>query len=160
MGPMTPDERADVEARADRCLRRGELSEALAMYRSLAQAFPGDAAIERKIATVTESLQPAELHSAKAAAVRDPPRVGAAPLSPEQEGERLFALGDYVGATAAYRRALKDNPDNVLVLERLEELYRLARAAPRTTPTDTPLPQDPAALLQALLDRISSRRRV
>lgn len=157
---MTQQERAELESRADRCVRRGELSEALALYGSLTQAFPGDDGLERKLASVQESLQPAELMNAKARAVADPPRMSAVPLSPEQEGERLFALGDYAAATAAYRRALKENPDNQLVRERLEELYHLARAAPRHSPTDGALPADAGAMLQALLDRISARKRV
>lgn len=157
---MTHEERAELESRADRCVRRGDLSEAVSLYGSLTQAFPDDEALQRKLETVRASLQPAELMNAKARAVADPPSLSTRPLSPEQEGERLFALGDFAGATAAYRRALKENPESALVRERLEELYHLARAAPPSSPTDSALPPDPTAMLQALLDRISARKRV
>ena len=39
---MTALERAEIESRADRCLRRGELGEALAMFQTLTAAFPED----------------------------------------------------------------------------------------------------------------------
>lgn len=156
---MTPEERADIESRADRSLRRGELSEALTLYQSLLAAFPGDGGLEAKLETVRESLQPAELMSPKANFAREPPSRASVPSTPEQEGERLFAIADYAGAAAAYRRALEKKPDSGLIRERLEELYRLARAAPRHSPTDSLLPLDPEALLGALLDRISARRR-
>jgi len=155
---MTPEGRAEFEARAERCVRRGEFAEAVALYDSLLRAFPGDAALSRKLANVQENLQPNELTSARL------PRTDSLPLElpptgPEQEGERLFSLGDYGGAAAAYRRALAERPESELVRERLEELYRLARASPRNSPTDSALPKGREPLLRALLDRISARRR-
>ncbi|NMO23203.1 tetratricopeptide repeat protein, partial [Pyxidicoccus fallax] len=82
------------------------------------------------------------------------------PSSPAQEGERLFALGDYAGAAAAYRRALQERPDSELLKERLIELYRLAREMPLHSPTDKALPKETAPRLQALLDRVAARRRL
>lgn len=160
---MTPAERTELETRADRCVRRGELSEALALYRSLCAAFPDEASLRQRLRNVEESLQPAELLSAKSNFAPEPthaPASGHKKVGPEQEGERLFALGDFTGAMAAYRRALKEKPDSELISERLEELYRLARSAPRHSPTDSALPRDPQKLLSALLDRIASRRRI
>ncbi|MBX5484542.1 MAG: hypothetical protein IRZ16_22190 [Myxococcaceae bacterium] len=156
---MTPEERQETERRAERCVRRGELSEALALYRALAAAFPEDSALQQKLEAITGSLQPAELLNPKANFVREEVELKNAPSTPEQEGERLFALGDYAGAAAAYRRAMEKKPESTLIRERLEELYRLARAAPRHSPTDSALPADPAAMLSALLDRIAARRR-
>jgi tetratricopeptide (TPR) repeat protein len=154
---MNPQGRAELEARADRCVRRGEFAEAIDLYRELLQQYPDDEGLQRKLANLSDSLQPNELQSGKA-----PRREPSAPLpgvGPEQEGERLFALGDYVGAAAAYRRALQERPGSQLVRERLEELYRIAQALPRSSPTDQPLPRDPEEKLRALLDRISARRR-
>ena len=149
-----------MEAKAERCLRRGEMPEALALYQSLLEQNPGDAALERKVALIQENLQPHELQALRAPAPQDAGEQHLRPMGPEQEGERLFALGDYVGAAAAYRRALNERPDSELILERLEELYRLARASPRHSPTDGALPRDREGLLRALLDRISARKRL
>jgi tetratricopeptide (TPR) repeat protein len=158
---MGPEERQDAEVRAERALRRGELSSAIGLYESIAAAYPGDPAIAAKLARVREHLQPAELTAAKAPRAEAPLPVALGASSPEQEGERLDALGDYPGAIAAYRRALQERPDNELVQERLAELFRLVRATPQApSPTDAPLPGDRDGMLRALIDRISSRRRV
>lgn len=156
---MTNDERVELEARADRFTRRGEMGHAIALLESISRAFPSDEALRARITALSGSLQPAELQNPKAN-LTEPRGHPSRPSTPEQEGERLFAIGDYAGAAAAYRRALRDKPDSALVRERLEELYHLARAAPRHSPTDTALPADPENLLSALLDRIASRRRV
>lgn len=152
-------DRAELEARAERALRRGEMSEALALYEELAAEFPDEGRFNDRIAHLRAALQPAELAQGGA----PPPPSGVTelrPSTPEQEGERLFVIGDYAGAAAAYRRAVEERPDSELLRERLEELYRLARMAPRHSPTDSALPTDRQALLRALLDRISSRRRM
>ena len=155
---MTPEARAEMQARAERALRRGELAEAVGLYEALAQAFPGDEALAQKLALLRESLQPMELQKA-----RPPPREELRPLgpsSPVQEGERLFALGDYAGAAAAYRRALQERPDSELIQERLLELYRLATNSPTHSPTDRALPKEREHRLHALLDRLAARRRL
>ncbi|MBN1208053.1 MAG: tetratricopeptide repeat protein [Myxococcaceae bacterium] len=157
---MTPEARAEMQARAERALRRGELAEAVGLYETLAQAFPEDPALAQKLALLRESLQPMELHSAKARPPAREERLPQGPSSPVQEGERLFALGDYAGAAAAYRRALQERPDNELIKERLVELYRLATIAPAHSPTDKALPKEPEHRLQALLDRLAARRRL
>ncbi|QSQ25760.1 tetratricopeptide repeat protein [Pyxidicoccus parkwayensis] len=157
---MTPGARADMEARADRALRRGELAEALHLYESLVQAFPDDAALALKLTNLRDSLQPAELQVLQASRPPEEASLPLAPSSPAQEGERLFALGDYVGAAAAYRRALQERPDSELLKERLIELYGLAREMPLQSPTDKALPKAAEPRLQALLDRVASRRRL
>jgi tetratricopeptide (TPR) repeat protein len=156
---MTPEARAEMQARAERALRRGELAEAVGLYETLARAFPSDEALAQKLALLRESLQPMELQSPKARPAREE-RLPQGPSSPVQEGERLFALGDYAGAAAAYRRALQERPDSELIKERLVELYRLATIAPAHSPTDRALPKEPEHRLQALLDRLAARRRI
>ena len=161
---MTADERAETESRADRSKRRGELAQALAGYRSILTAFPDDAAVQRKLSELQDSIDPAELRQ-DTAAIAD-----AAPQGPaqtvEQEGERLFALGDYPGALGAYRRAVAARPDNEMLKERLGEIFRLAQAAPgantrstRPGPGAAPSPVDTAGRYRALLERIAARRR-
>jgi tetratricopeptide (TPR) repeat protein len=149
-----------MEARADRALRRGELAEALGLYESLVQAFPEDSGLAAKLSNLKDSLQPMELQALQAARPPEEPALPLGPSSPAQEGERLFTLGDYAGAAAAYRRAVQERPDSELLKERLVELYRLAREMPLQSPTDKALPKAPDARLQALLDRVASRRRL
>lgn len=149
-----------MQGRAERALRRGELAEAVGLYTTLVQQFPQDEALAQKLALLRESLQPMELHSPKASPPKEE-RLPLGPSSPIQEGERLFALGDYAGAAAAYRRALQERPDNELIKERLFELYHLAQATPqRASPTDKALPKEPVHRLNALLDRVAARRRL
>jgi tetratricopeptide (TPR) repeat protein len=158
---MTPEARAEMVAHAERALRRGELSEALSLYETLCQAFPEDQALALKLSNLRETLQPQELQALRALqASARPEAIPQGPSSPAAEGERLFALGDYAGAAAAYRRALQERPDNELIRERLEELYRLARALPVHSPTDRKLPRQAEPLLNALLDRLAARRRL
>lgn len=138
-------------------MRRGEWSEALALFESIARAFPDDTAAQHRLAQVRESVAPEEL--ARPVVRAAPPEIHGS--SPEAEGERLFAIGDYAGAAAAYRRALRDKPHSELIRERLVELFQLAQvSAPRSSPTDAALPKDPEDRLRALLDRIASRKRM
>ncbi|MFY1827919.1 hypothetical protein ACN47A_18510 [Myxococcus fulvus] len=157
---MNPAARVEMEARADRALRRGELVEALDLYEALILAFPGDGLLADKLANLRESLQPLELQKLEASRPPEEPELPLGPSSPAQEGERLFALGDYVGAAAAYRRAVQERPDNELFKERLLEVYRMAKEMPLQSPTDKALPKAPQPRLQALLDRVASRRRL
>ncbi|MBZ4399611.1 hypothetical protein OWM54_00535 [Myxococcus sp. MISCRS1] len=157
---MNPAARVEMEARADRALRRGELVEALDLYEALLLAFPDDGALADKLANLRESLQPLELQKLEASRPPEEPELPLGPSSPAQEGERLFALGDYVGAAAAYRRAVQERPDNELFKERLIEVYRMAKEMPLQSPTDKALPKAPQPRLQALLDRVASRRRL
>jgi tetratricopeptide (TPR) repeat protein len=154
-----PEAFAELVSKADRAVRRGEMSEAVRLYEDALKQNPSDAALATKLDHLRASLQPSELMSGK---IPVPEQSGPhlVPMTPEQEGERLFGLGDYAGAAAAYRRALRDKPDSELIKERLFELYRLAQTAPRHSPTDKALPKEKDALLKALLDRISARKKV
>ncbi len=149
-----------MEARADRALRRGELAEALGLYEALVRAFPDDAALALKLSNLRDSLQPSELQALEALRPPEAAFLPLSPSSPVQEGERLFVLGDYVGAAAAYRRALQERPDSELLKERLIELYRLSKEMPLQSPTDKALPEEAQPRLQALLDRVAARRRL
>lgn len=158
---MNVEARAEMVAHAERALRRGELSEALSLYEALCQTFPGDESLSLRLANVREMLQPQELQTLRALqASAQPEAIPQGPSSPVAEGERLFVLGDYAGAAAAYRRAFQERPENELIRERLVELYRLARALPVHSPTDRKLPRQAEPLLNALLDRLAARRRL
>ncbi len=157
---MTLEARAEMQARAERALRRGELAEAVSLYETLVRECPSDEALSQRLAQLRESLQPMELQALqRASAAPREERLTLGPSSPIQEGERLFALGDYAGAAAAYRRALQQRPDNELIQERLLELFQLARVTSGRSPTDRALPKETEPLLQALLDRLAARKR-
>jgi tetratricopeptide (TPR) repeat protein len=169
---MTPDELAEKEAMAERFVRRGELLKALTLFRQVAAAQPGRADLTQRMRELAESMDPAELRAASGPA-QVPAKAPTA--TPEEEGERLFQLGDYAGAAAAYRKALEAKPSSTLIRERLVELFQLAQAQngrpatarPAQPPTGAPqaagqaraTPVDPEALLRSFLDRISERRR-
>lgn len=151
---MSPADRETLETRAERSLRRGELSEAFALYRELVAAFPEDQALRRRVSELEASLQPAELLSAKA---NFAPEAEGPPRSATEDAERMAAAGDYAGAIAAYRRLLTGRPDNELVKERLTELFDLARAAGLPRPSAPGRSRE--ALLGEFLSRIDARRR-
>ncbi len=168
---MTPDERTEAEARADRALRRGELSTALELFQAIAAAYPTDELVQQKLRRIRENLQPMELSHAK---TRVPIDQAPPPTNSIQSAEALAARGDYAGAIALYRKALEKRPDSDLIRERLAELFQIAQAmAPKSSPPATapvttppppkaPAPQGPvstARLLSDLLDQISRRRR-
>ena len=168
---MTPDERTEAEARADRALRRGELSTALTLFQAIAAAFPSDELIQVKLKRIRENLQPMELSNAK---TRVPLDKSPPPTNSIQSAEALAARGDYAGAIALYRKALAKRPDSDLIKERLAELFQIAQAmAPRASAPEpkkgtvppqgqSPSRQGPvstARLLSDLLDQISRRRR-
>ncbi len=150
---MTPADRQLIESRAERCLRRGELSEAFSLFRELIAAFPADEVLKRRVSELEGSLQPAELMNAKANFKAEPEH---APRSVTEQAEHLAASGDYAGAIAAYRRLLSSRPDNELVKERLQELFTLAQAA---APHATAPTRHREAVLGELLSRIDARRR-
>lgn len=158
--PVSDPDRLDAERRAERHVRRGELRDAIALYERLVARFPEDTSLRQKHAELLDSLQPSELLHPGAGLATTPPlpaseRAG----SPEQEGERLFVAGDFAGAAAAYRRALRERPDSLLIRERLEELFQLARSQQPGPETNRAQRVDPVAELQSWLSRISQRRR-
>jgi tetratricopeptide (TPR) repeat protein len=149
---MTREQRQSLERVAERHLRRGELSEALAQFEALALAFPGDAPLASRVAEMRENLQPAELLNPRSNFHSEP---DVASRGPVDEAEAMAARGDYAGAMARYRQLLSERPDSELIRDRLAELFRMVQAQ---RPRDPP-PRLREALLSELLGRISSRRR-
>jgi len=138
---VTPDERTEAEVRADRALRRGELSTALELYTAIAAAFPNDELVAQKLKRIRENLQPMELSHAK---TRVPIDQAPPPTNSIQSAEALAARGDYAGAIALYRKALEKRPDSDLIRERLAELFQIAQAmAPKAAAPGAAVP--PAA---------------
>lgn len=155
-------ERAQRQADAERAVRRGELKEGLAIYRALLAEDPEDPAVRARIATIESLLQPQELTNLPPAPASPPPAIDLARSATlEQTAELLFERGDVAGALATYERVLKERPDHDLARERHHELQRLfgASAARPPMPKEPPLPLGKPELLEALLARISTRRK-
>lgn len=213
MSPLTPE----LEQRAERAVRRGELLVALELFEAVLAQHPEDERVRQRMEAVRALLQPSELvHRRRPEPEANAPQ--AAEASDAEQGELHAASGRFLEAAEAYRRALASNPDNQLFRERFEELSRLAppgsraledglaeaprleavrsgearaagdapqrsavashvvfnpddtapivartRATPRPHDApelrdpDAPLPDDPIAMLRALLERIRAR---
>lgn len=144
---------------AERAVRRGDLKEALALFRRLLSFEPDSAALRARIAAVESLVQPRELSAGRPA---QPPPGSLSferPPTPEQVAEALFDRGDIAGAEATYERILKARPGHQLAHERLLEIRAAAAAQPDRTPPAPALPRDKDRLFEELLARIASRRR-
>lgn len=153
---MTPQERETLEHQAERCLRRGELSEAFSTFKQIAAAFPADAAIKRRIDDLQDSLQPSELMDAKSNFRRE--TGSGQPTSLIDEAEMNASKGDYKGAISIYRQLMEGQPGSELIRERLAELFQLAQAGqppPKASASQRPLD----SVLNDLLSRINDRRK-
>lgn len=154
-------QREQRQAEAERAVRRGELREALGLYRALLAEAP-DEVLRARIATIESLLQPDEL--AGRATPAPPAPTLSRPTTLEQAAEQRFEQGDIPGALSIYQRILSDRPDHELARERLAELQILApnvavQVPPRPAAQAPAQPQDPPALLEALLARIAERRK-
>jgi tetratricopeptide (TPR) repeat protein len=180
---------AELEQRAERAVRRGELLIALEHFESYLAQQPDDERVRQRMESVRALLQPSELVSRRRTEPEDP-EPGAGTLSNAELGEMHASAGRFEDAARAYEQATAANPKNELLRERLEELRALAHPTtradlgeaekldapaavpPREAPNPgrsakvsdasfapLPLPRDPVSLLKALLDRVKSSRR-
>jgi tetratricopeptide (TPR) repeat protein len=181
----------ELEQRAERAVRRGELLAGLELYETYLAQRPDDERVRARMEAVRALLQPSELVNRRRAEKEEPDAAAAPPVSPAEHGEVLAGSGRFAEAAEAYERAAAEDPENQLLRERLQELRALANpagkadlasaekleepAAPHSNgPTRSakahaasfapleeprPLPQDPKALLEELLQRIRNGRR-
>jgi len=128
------DSAADLEQRAERAVRRGELLTAIELFEQLLATSPADERLRQRVESVRALLQPREL--------QDPPRTEAedveaeAPALPQtdaEQGELHASAGRFAQAVHCYERAAASAPTNELLRERLEELRELAAPG---TPAD------------------------
>ena len=154
---MAPDTET-IRSDAERCVKRGELREALALYQQIVALSPGDANAARRVKTL-EELVAAEGSSP---ALARPRREAPAPAqSAEQRAELMVERGDHAGALRTYAEILRLRPDHKLAQERHNQISALLAesgdAARKATAPKEPMTRE-AALLQ-LRDRVASRRR-
>ena len=116
---------AELEQRAERAVRRGELLAALEHFESYLAHQPDDERVRQRMESVRALLQPSELVSRRRAEP-DEPGPATATLSDAEQGEMHASAGRFAEATFSYLHALEKNPRNELLRERLEELRALA----------------------------------
>lgn len=179
---------AEMEQRAERAVRRGELLVALEHFDAYLAQHPDDERVRQRMESVRALLQPSELVSRRRSDPEEPD-MDSATLSDAEMGEVHAGAGRFDEAAAAYERASAAQPLNELLKERLEELRALARpseradlaraerldaAAPPAVPPQArsakasaasfaplaaALPKDPVKMLEHLLQRIQKSRR-
>jgi tetratricopeptide (TPR) repeat protein len=115
----------ELEQRAERAVRRGELLLALELFESLLADNPEDERVRQRMESVRALLQPSELVNRR----REPDTSDEAPpkaLSDAEHGEIHASAGRFQEATRWYEKAVEKNPGNELLRERLDELRGLA----------------------------------
>ena len=122
---MSPSE---LEQRAERAVRRGELLVALEHFDAYLAQQPDDERVRQRMEAVRALLQPSELVSRRRAEPEEP-EPGHGTLSDAETGEMHASSGRFKEAAAAYQRAWQANPKNELLKERYEELRALATPA-------------------------------
>jgi tetratricopeptide (TPR) repeat protein len=120
----------ELEQRAERAVRRGELLIALEHFDAYLAQQPDDERVRQRMEAVRALLQPSELVSRRRAEPEEP-EPGAGTLSEAEMGEMHASSGRFVDAAAAYERAWAANPKSELLKERLEELRALTQPAGR-----------------------------
>jgi tetratricopeptide (TPR) repeat protein len=122
-----PESPAELEQRAERAVRRGELLSALQLFEELIALEPDDERVRQRMESVRALLQPAELSDRRRSEPEEAePRPPAETLTDAEQGELHAGAGRFVEALRCYERAVAESPDNELLRERLEELRELA----------------------------------
>src|SRR5438067_9800018 len=116
----------ELEQRAERAVRRGELLLALELFESLLADNPEDERVRQRMESVRALLQPSELVNRRRAEPDAPEQAAPEALSDAEHGEIHASAGRFEEATRWYEKAVERNPGNELLRERLEELRDLA----------------------------------
>jgi tetratricopeptide (TPR) repeat protein len=115
----------ELEQRAERAVRRGELLVALEHFDAYLARAPDDERVRTRMESVRALLQPSELVSRRRSEPEEP-EASASQLSDAELGEMHASSGRFDEAAKWYGRAVAANPKNELLRERLEELRALA----------------------------------
>src|SRR5256885_10825167 len=116
----------ELEQRAERAVRRGELLLALELFESLLADNPEDERVRQRMKPVRALLQRSELVNRGRAEPDAPEQAPSEALSDAEHGEIHASAGRFEEATRWYEKAVEKNPSNELLRERLEELRGLA----------------------------------
>src|SRR5919204_5502597 len=116
------DSAADLEQKAERAVRRGELLTAIELFDQLLAMRPADERIRQRVESVQALLQPSELQDAPRSQAEDPEQEKpTVPLSDAEQGELHASAGRFAQAVRCYERAAAAAPANELLRERLQE---------------------------------------
>ena len=121
----------ELEQRAERAVRRGELLVAIEHFEAHLAQNPDDERVRQRMESVRALLQPSELVSRRRAEPEETSTPAAESLSDAEQGEMHASQGRFGDAADAYHRAASRSPANELLRERLEELRALASPAGR-----------------------------
>lgn len=146
MGP------AELEQRAERAVRRGELLVALEHFDAYLAQQPDDERVRQRMEAVRALLQPSELVSRRRSEPEEPDP-GEGTLSDAETGEMHASSGRFREAVEAYERAVANNPKSELLRERLEELRVLVQPAGRADLASAEKLEAPAAGVSRLSAR-------
>jgi tetratricopeptide (TPR) repeat protein len=116
----------ELEQRAERAVRRGELLVAIEHFEAYLAQNPDDERVRQRMESVRALLQPSELVSRRRAEPEEPQSPSADSLSDAEQGEMHASSGRFGDAAQAYARAVARSPTNELLRERLEELRALS----------------------------------
>jgi hypothetical protein len=117
---------SDLEQRAERAVRRGELLVALEHFDAYLAQEPDDERVRTRMESVRALLQPSELVSRRRAEPEEPEATQSV-LSDTELGEMHASAGRFDDAARSYAMAVRANPKNELLRERFEELRALAQ---------------------------------
>ncbi len=116
----------ELEQRAERAVRRGELLVAIEHFEAYLAQNPDDERVRQRMESVRALLQPSELVSRRRAEPEEPESPAADSLTDAERGEMHASSGRFGDAAQAYARAVSRSPANELLRERLEELRALS----------------------------------
>lgn len=123
---------SDLEARAERAVRRGELLVALELFETLLRDRPEDDRLRNRMDSVRALLQPSEMVGRRRAEPDEGEAASALEsLSDAEQAELHASSGRFEEAVACYERALAKAPRNELLRERYEELKQLSPPSSR-----------------------------
>src|SRR5258708_3685155 len=120
----------ELEQRAERAVRRGELLVALEHFEAYLAQNPEDERVRQRMESVRALLQPSELVSRRRAEPEEP-QPGTDSLSDAETGEMHASSGRFDQATQAYQRALAASPAH-------QQLGQPAPPHPRPSPPPRP----------------------
>ena len=128
------DSAADLEQRAERAVRRGELLTAIELFEQLLATGSADDRLRQRVESVRALLQPSELQDRREPGPEDvEPDEPAVPLTDAEQGELHASSGRFAQAVQCYERAAAAAPSNELLRDRLAELRDLVAPG---TPAD------------------------
>src|SRR5256885_6625913 len=100
----------ELEQRAERAVRRGELLLALELFESLLAHSPEDERVRQRMESVRALLQPSELVNRRRAEPEDLEQAPTETLSDAEQGELHASAGRFQDALRCYERAVAKSP--------------------------------------------------